>query len=210
MNRPRRYLNFLLFALMLLAWCIMAFRYTGDSLTAAGIASMKFFTVLSNVFRGFTGLVIALSLRRHPMSRGLDLLNYAATCSVGLTFLVVVAFFGPLYGYTLMFKGGNLFFHLIIPVLAMAEFILFNERPLKMPLLLIAAVPPLIYGFAYLINLLVNGIGYGPNSNDWYGFAIWGIPVGMGIFAVICIASVLIGIVLSLLNRGVSSRRKSL
>ena len=213
-------LNLVIFGLMILGWCIMAFRYTGDSLTAAGIASMKFFTVLSNVFRGIVSLVMAVFLLRTaktPMIEGngqnrlsgrsesasnapLQYLHFMSTCSVGLTFLVVFAFFGPLYGIARMLKGANFFFHLIIPLLSMLEYVLFAEKKMKMPGLLTAAIPPLIYGICYLINLLVNGIGYGPDSNDWYGFAIWGLPAGMGIFAAICVASVLIGTVLNALG----------
>lgn len=214
-TKSRTIFNFLIFAMMILGWAVMAFHYKGDALTAAGIASMRFFTVQSNVFRGIVSLLTAVFLvtgtkeQKERRVRRMRIWNYMSTCSVGLTFLVVFVFFGPLYGLTGLLKGANFFFHLLIPLLSMTEFVIFNEKKISMPLLLTAAIPPLLYGFCYLINLLVNGIGYGPTSNDWYGFAKWGIPVGLCIFASICAASILIGAVLSCLNRAVQKKRHS-
>ena len=41
-------------------------------------------------------------------------LKYAATVSVGLTFLTVMLFLGPRFGYGAMFQGVNLWFHLLM------------------------------------------------------------------------------------------------
>ena len=41
---------------------------------------------------------------------------------------------------------------------------------------LIAVIPMIVYGTFYLGNILLNGRGEWPDTNDWYGFAMWGIP----------------------------------
>ena len=50
-------------------------------------------------------------------------------------------------------------------------------------------IPVLIYGAFYLGNILINGVGVWPDTNDFYGFVNWGLPVGIGIFAVILTAT---------------------
>ena len=49
----------------------------------------------------------------------------------------------------------------------------------------IAVIAPLVYGIAYLANILINGMGEWPDTNDWYLFFAWGYPAGMIIYAVI-------------------------
>jgi hypothetical protein len=50
-------------------------------------------------------------------------------------------------------------------------------------------IPTAIYGSIYLVNILINGVGKWPNSNDWYGFVKWGLGVGILIFVVILFIS---------------------
>ena len=70
---------------------------------------------------------------------------------------------------------------------------------------LFAIFPPLVYGTVYVINTLINGI----KGNDIYGFLIWGYPIGILIFAVICFVAFLIGLVLRLINaRLIANREK--
>ena len=115
-------------------------------------------------------------------------LKLAATAAVTVTFLVVACFFGPLYGYGQLYLGSNLWFHLIIPLLAIVEFCLLNgEIPFRMTFL--TGAPALIYGCFYLGNILINGKGEWPDTNDWYGFLNWGYGPAMVIFAVIILTS---------------------
>ncbi|MCR5458649.1 MAG: hypothetical protein K6F51_02015 [Acetatifactor sp.] len=106
-------------------------------------------------------------------------LKLAATAAVMVTFLVVACFFGPLYGYGKLYLGSNLFFHLIIPLLGMIEFCLLDGT-LPFRNTFPAGSPALIYGCVYLANILINGKGEWPNTNDWYGFMNWGaIPAAL-------------------------------
>lgn len=116
------------------------------------------------------------------------LLKLSAAAAVMVTFLVVACFFGPLYGYGQLYLGSNLWFHLIIPLLAIVEFCLLDgEIPFRKTLL--SGVPALVYGCVYLGNVLINGKGEWPNTNDWYGFLNWGYGPAMAIFFIIVLVS---------------------
>lgn len=195
--------NLLLALMVLWAWLSMVFDpSSGALLSSRGIASLKYFTVLSNLLEAAASLLFAVSLLRNAASRWTLLLKYVAAAAVGLTFIVVMVFLGPLYGYPAMFVGGNLWLHLLVPVLAMTEFCL-SFRDLK-PTgreSLLCVLSPLIYGLFYLGNILINGRGEWPNTNDWYGFVMWGLPVGLLIFLVILLATWVIALLLRTGNR---------
>ena len=188
---------------------VMLFFGSEDGiLVAHGAENLKFFTVLSNLFEGLVSLILALRLWRIRRGRaagiphGLFLLKLIACVTVTVTFLVVALFFGPLYGYLILYEGANLWFHLVIPLLAILEFIFldrFDELSFRETLLPVLA--PLIYGLLYCLNLLANGVGTGPDTNDFYGFLLWGLPVGLCIFAGILLLVWAAGVLLRLGNR---------
>lgn len=184
--------NILTFVLVLGAWALMASRGKNTALAAAGLASLKYFTVLSNIFNGAVCAAEAcqqaavLRGRRKEVSRGVFVLRYVALSSVAVTFLVVLLFLGPAVGLFRLYRGANLWFHLIIPVLTIAEFLLLEQyHSVRFKESFFCMIPELLYGTVYLINILVNGVGKWPDPNDIYGFAQWGIPAGIGIFAFI-------------------------
>ncbi len=210
-RKKRSILNGMIIILTVLAWCIMAARNRVGGFWESGLANIRYFTVMSNVFRGGISVAILVSFKRNTgMEEGkkLAVWNYVATSAVGLTFLVVFAFFAPLAGLASVLGPANFFFHLVIPVLAMADYILYNAWPIRMPVKLAAMIPPLLYGMSYLLNLLINGVGGRAHSNDWYGFATWGLPIGLCIFAAICGCALLVGFLLSLANKRVLERRE--
>ena len=195
------------------AWGIMALRGEG-TLSAAGFSNLKYFTVLSNIFNGAVSLFYAIrlaSVLRHQSRRlsfRLHLLKYIATAAVALTFLVVTGFFGPLYGWASMYQGANLWFHLILPLVSLLEFCFVdNFFPLAFRASFLTMIPPLLYGFAYLTNLLINGVGIWPDTNDWYGFVNWGLPVGIGIFAAIVLATWGLALLLRAVNLTIWKRQ---
>ena len=68
----------------------------------------------------------------------------------------------------------------------------------------IAAVPTLLYGIGYLLNIMINGIGGPwPYTNDFYAFLSWGWPVGILIFTVITLSAFGVACIF----RAVSNRR---
>ncbi|MBP5703037.1 MAG: hypothetical protein J6W85_11385, partial [Lachnospiraceae bacterium] len=117
-------------------------------LMAAGLENLKFFTVLSNIF---CGIVAAVRIVFFIFSKKFPIITKMMSASaVGLTFLIIAAFLQPLYPDLNLYEGGNLYFHLIVPLLAMAEFIIFRAKE-KIPFryTLYCAALSLAYGIFY-------------------------------------------------------------
>ena len=146
--------------------------------------------MLTNVFCGIVAAVQLLFILLKKDTDKIRVLKLAAVCGVAITFAVVAFMFGPLYGFLQFYKRGNLFFHLLLPVTAIAEFIVVRRQRMLFRYTIFAAVPTLMYGIGYLLNILINGIGGPwPYTNDFYAFLSWGWPVGIGIFAVITLSA---------------------
>ncbi len=194
----------LLVLLVAFAWVQMLSR-AGGNLSSTGLRSLRYFTVLSNLLCGIAALVHLIALARRSVSPRVLRLSYVGTVAVGVTLMVVLLFLGPLYGYRSMLEGANLWFHLVIPLLAILDHILLEQgdRPTFRDTLL-AMLPSFLYGIGYAANLLINGFGgEWPDTNDWYLFFHWGTPVGIGIY--IAILALTWGIALAL--RGLGKKR---
>ncbi len=193
----------------LAAWVYMAFLSKGPgTLAAGGLASLRFFTVLSNLFNGCVALFYASwLLRGQDIAPAQKTLKLTATTAVGLTFVTVMAFLGPVFGYAMMFNGANLWFHLLLPVASFASF-MFLERGCRIPLknTLWALLPPALYGTGYLTNIGVNGIGAWPNTNDFYGFLHWGNGVGALVACVILLVTWGISLVLGGVGKAINTK----
>ena len=187
-NKIRIVLNILIAAIVFAAWISMFLSGEGR-LSSAGFASLKYFTVLSNLL---AGAAAAVWLR----SRGerAEVLKYVATVAVAITFAVTAFFLGAIYGHAVLYKGANLWLHLIVPVLCMAEQLFLPGKLLSARENLLVIVPVVLYGTGYLVNIILNGVGEWPDTNDWYGFVLWGLPVGIVIFAGICLTAWLLGL----------------
>lgn len=153
------------------------------ALQSSGLENFKFYTVLSNVFCGIVALIYLIFIFAKKGTDKMAALKLAAVCGVAITFAVVAFMFGPLYGFPNFYKRGNLFFHLLLPVTAMAEFIFVKRKKIPFRYTVFAAIPTLLYAIGYLLNILINGIGGPwPDTNDFYGFLNWGWPAGICIF----------------------------
>ena len=153
------------------------------ALQSSGIENFKFYTVLTNVFCGIVASVFLVVKILKKDTEKIRVLKLAAVVGVAITFAVVAFMFGPLYGFLQFYKRGNLFFHLLLPVTAMIEFLIIKRRKIPFKITVFAAIPTLLYGIGYLLNILINGIGGPwPDTNDFYGFLNWGWPVGIAIF----------------------------
>ena len=174
------------------------------ALQASGIENFKFYTVLTNVFCGFIALIYLMFILLKKDTDKIRVLKLAAVCGVAITFAVVAFMFGPLYGYPQFYKRGNLFFHLLLPVTAMAEFICVRREKMPFRHAVLAAIPTLLYGIGYMLNILINGIGGPwPDTNDFYAFLSWGWPVGIAIFSVITLSAFAVACIF----RAVSNKR---
>ena len=199
-KKLRILLNMIIVIAVFAAWLGMALRGSG-LLSGSGLRNLKYFTVLSNLMEGIVCIVWLASLRKES-HQGAERLKYIAATAVFLTFTIVAVFLGPLYGFSSMYQNANLWFHLIIPVLAIIESLFLCEERFTRRDNVLVALPPLLYGCVYLCNVLLNGIGEWPETNDWYGFLNWGYPVGILIFACICAVSWLLGRILRISRSG--------
>lgn len=203
--------NLLAAALALTAWFNMTFSFgPHGALSAAGLGAMKYFTVLSNLFQAGTSIAWVVMLARQSRgrisgpSRRLCRLKYAATVAVGLTFFTVLLFLGPLYGYESMYDHANLWFHLVVPLLAMIDFALL-DRAATVPLgdFRFAMLPMLAYAVYYIGNLLINGM----EDNDWYGFARGGLRGAILAFVIILAGNAILALLLRLPRRPKKEKR---
>lgn len=191
-EKIRKILNIVLPIIILYEWLDMFYFAQENFLSARGIASLKYFTILSNFLEAFACL--------WWLYRKNETLKYVACVSVMLTFTVVMVFLGPMFGYAAMFYGPNLWFHLLVPLIALAEILFLVRRSYSAKENLYAAAPMGIYGVGYVANNVINGIGQWPHSNDWYGFLTWGYPIGVGIYFIILAVTYGIGFIIRKLN----------
>ena len=192
-------MNIFLVIAVLGSW-IAIFVSASGTLMQNGLNSMQYFTVLSNLLEGFASVVWLVSSGRNgkassngngrtssnrtgKASSQAELLKYIAAAAVGLTCVVVLAFLGPLYG------------------VAIAEIIFLSDAEYTRRDNRLVMLSPLVYGAFYLGNNIINGIGEWPDTNDWYLFLTWGYPVGILIFAVICVVTWLLGFAMRKLHR---------
>ena len=115
-----------------------------------------------------------------------------ATIAVSLTFFVVFAIFGFMArgGHIPLLKNSYLFFHLIIPVMSIINYVVFEKTNIiKFKHIFYGLIPTFLYEIYYTINLLVNmKNGAVSLRNDWYSFAQNGllrtvlvVPIMLGI-----------------------------
>ena len=219
-EKIRLILNILIVLGVAAAWTGMILHWgDGNLLTASGFSNLKYFTVLSNLLEGLAALVFVIyslngkrrARNRHSFTAkrqasaipdSLEIFKYIAAVAVGVTLLVVMGMFGPLYGYMAMLGGANLFFHLLVPVAAILEVLLLAPFKATAGDNALALIPTILYAVYYVVNMVLNGVGTWPDTNDWYGFLNWGIPGAIGIAAGIFAVTYVIGLILRKAARG--------
>lgn len=195
-DKIRRIINICIVVLVPAAWLWMAFGGDG-SLAERGLGSLRYFTVLSNILEGIASVIWLASQKKDEEARAkADRLKYVAAASVMLTFVTVMVFLGPIYGYRAILEEYNFIFHVVVPVLAFAEMVFLSDREFTRKDNDLAVIPPIIYGIGYLLNVFINGIGEWPDTNDWYQFLRWGYPVGVLIFVCICAVTWLLALIM--------------
>lgn len=178
-------LNIITVILTLIATIIMftGFKFmTGYDvvLESSRIGMFKFFTVDSNLLMGVVALIFAIKEYKilegkiEDISTRYYILKLASTTSVSLTFIVVFAYLGPIskHGIYSMLQNSNLFFHLLIPVISIINFIAFEKTDkIKIKYSLYGLIPTVLYSIFYLTNVLIHmENGKVDPIYDWYWF----------------------------------------
>ena len=196
-----RIFNLAIFGMTVLGYLISVIFPQENRLPSKGLMGLRYFTTLSNFFAGAVALIVLIYLIRNKEKIGLPValarLKLMSAAAVMVTFLVVIAFLGPVYGFEKLYAGSNFFYHLVIPLAALVDYC-FAEKIEKNPFrdTLFAAIPVLLYGTVYLSNIAINGVGVWPDTNDWYGFTTWGIPMSFVIFGMITLISWIMAVIM--------------
>ena len=170
-------LNILIIILVLLGSIFMftgfTFMPSKTLLEASKIEMFKFYTVDSNILMAlisFVFVIFEIKNDKH-IPKGIYILKMVGTSAIALTFLVTLLFLAPQYGFYAMYNNNNLFFHLIVPVLSITTYILFEKYDNKYRYALLGIIPMFIYSIYYtsliLINLDNGGLTF---KYDFYGF----------------------------------------
>ena len=138
----------------------------------------SYFTVQSNTFMGIVSLLFAI--KEIQVIKGTKktipfkyyMLKMIATIAVSLTFLVVFAYLGFMVkgGIRSMLRNGNLFYHFIIPIISIMNFIIYEKtNKIKFKHTIYGLLPTILYEIYYIINILLNmKNGQVSTEYDWY------------------------------------------
>ena len=179
-------------------------------LESSKLGMFKFFTVDSNLFMGIVSILFVIEEIRllkgeiDSIPTSIYILKLMATTGVTLTFLVVFIYLTPLTGSLyLMITNSNLFFHLLIPILSIITFILFEKtNKIEYKYSFYGLIIVIIYALYYSINVLLhmeNGII--SKEYDWYYFVQNGVWITIIIAIMILIISYTISFLLWKLNK---------
>ena len=93
------------------------------------------------------------------------ILKYVGTAAVTVTMMTVLLFLGKIYGYQELLRGGDLFMHLLTPLMALLSFCAFEKRGMNFGIALTGLLPVALYGMLYLYQ-----IKYAPEGKRWDDF----------------------------------------
>lgn len=183
--------DILVFGMVVAAVIWMFFGFDGV-LASNGFEAFKYFTVQSNVVVGIATLVAIpfdiLSLRNSTRvtPKALRVFLVCAVTGTTITMLVALFFLAPSLGLAMMLAEANLLLHLLIPLIALARVLFFDDAKDKTRFYhaFFALCHIGIYGIVYLANVAIHN-GYGQVAYDWYGFGKAGLGVGILAFLII-------------------------
>ena len=168
-----------------------------------GIHSLRFFTVLSNIFIAIAAfLMIFYNIKNlindsYEYPKWLISLKYIATSAIAVTFVTVALLLAPSYaivgkGYFTLFLGNHIYTHFLTPVLAIITLVFFeNSHKIEFKEALFGVVPVFLYSILYITMVVFVGEKNG-GWTDFYNFTFgghnWVIPfsaIGMLLLAFI-------------------------
>ena len=206
-------LNLVIFSFVLTG-TIIAFVIGDGILTATFPEILKYFTFQSNIFMGIVAFIYAyyqlqiLRGKKENIPHVLNVFYHVGTTAVGLTFLIVIIFLAPGYGFDKMYNYANLFFHALAPVVAIANYLFFNkECRIRVVDTLFAMVPCILYGIVYFIVVAANN-AYGDIKIDFYLFGKDGPWIGAINFLSIIAIAYIFGLIILFINRLVFKKEK--
>lgn len=126
--------------------------------------AFRYFTNQSNVLCAISAILMCF----FPYEAWAYYLKVIGTAAVTVTMLTVLFFLGPTYGYKYLYKGADLFLHLITPIMALVSLCLFERRGISLTASFLGIIPVALYAPLYLYKIV-----YAPEEKGWedfYGF----------------------------------------
>ena len=189
-NKIAYFINIMIVGLTIIAFFVMFTDYhfmTAKETTIASSATgrIRFFTIDSNLLAGISSLLFLIQQRNLILGKIKEIkIRYyiyelVATCSVSLTFFIVLIYLSRItpYGFFSMYVNKNLFFHGIIPLLSIINFIFFEKTDrIKFKSTFLSLIPIFMYATYYITNILIHMENkYVSVEYDWYWFVQKGI-----------------------------------
>ncbi len=187
------------------SWMRMYLMGGGSLLSSRGLMSLKYYTTLSNIFAGIAAVIMIVVLARAKSGKvpvWAAVTKFASAVTVSVTFLVTLFFLAPTMGIGGLYKGELMFMHAVGPVLTVVSFFMNRDLPeMKTSSALWATLPTILYGGVYSANIMLNGVGSGMNTNDWYGFAAAGVHTVPFVYALMVLLTYLLSRVMRKVKR---------
>ena len=171
---------------------------------------LKYFTIESNLFMAIMAVVFAIDEIKilKGKIKEISLTKYVfklvSTACVALTLTVVLVWLGPTTkgGLKALVMNSNLFFHLIIPLLSIIVFTIFEKNKLSFIHTLYGLIPLALYGIVYMPNVITHmHNGQISTQYDFYNYFQKGILVAVIAFTVQYIVMYLITCLLWKFNK---------
>ena len=215
-NKVSLIINIIIFILTLIASIIMftGFKFmhgVEPVLESTKLGMLRFFTVESNIFMGIVALLFAIKeIKKLELTKIDYILKLMSTSAVALTFTVVFIYLGPISkgGIVSLLQNSNLFFHLIIPVLSIINFMFFEktDKLKSFKNSFYGIVPAILYSIYYITNILIHmENGKVSTIYDWYWFVQNGVWTAVIVVPIIFALTYIISLLLwkiNILKRG--------
>ena len=132
-------------------------------------ALFRYFTVLSNILCAVSSFMVAVFRITGILPEAILLFKYAGTAAVTVTMMTVLLFLGPIvYDYKSLLSGGDLWLHLICPLLAIVTYLIWDKTDVPFWTVLFGVLPALLYGILYLYRVVL--VPEEKRWEDFYGF----------------------------------------
>ena len=176
-----------------LAWLSILLGSGDDrQLAQRGIGSLKYYTVLSNLFSAGVSAAYALCflIPGAAPSRTILFLKLAATATVMITFATTAVLLVPMYGWKALYQGGNFWLHLVLPLIAALDICLFVPvATLPLWATLGSVCFTAAYAAWYMHQVLTHGAERDGKVYDFYGFLRWGKESILWVAAIMLLAT---------------------
>lgn len=183
-----------------------------------GVPMYSYFTVQSNIFMGIISFIFAN--REYQIMKGKKkdipfiyyIIKFIGTVSVSLTFFVVFGYLGFVSkgAHIPLLRNSNLFFHLIIPLISIINFLFFEKTDkIKFRHTFFGILPTALYEVYYVINIVINmKHGNVTPSTDWYYLTQNGIFMPLIVAPAMIAITYLISLIIWRLNKKVVHKKR--